>query len=448
MSLRGGTDSETDQAAAVGRSALLKASWRLLPLIGLGYGVSYVDRVNISFASLQMNRDLHFSAAVYGLGAGLFFLTYALFEIPSNLLLVRFGARRWIARIMLTWGVLAAAMLFVRTPMQFYLMRLLLGAAEAGFFPGVIYYLSRWFPAAHRGRAISRFYVAVPLSTVVMGVVAGALLDLQGRLGLAGWQWLFLAEGLPAVLLSAAFLVLLPDKPRDARWLSAREQGWIVDKLAQEAARPGAERGHGVLRALLDPVVIRFAAVNFLFLGPIYAFNLSAPTLLQGATHFSATNVGYLTAIAGLLGAASMLLNSWSSDRRRERYVHLIAPLVTLGLAYAVMGLTSAPLLVIGAYCVAVMSNMAISPVIWLAPSEAIQPSTAAASIAAINAIGQLGSFVFPTLWGLAKDQTGGFHLGLTLLPIPFFIAAAVVLSERRRARRIGAAATLALAPG
>src|SRR5471032_983897 len=197
-----GPDAET-RDANVGRSALAKASWRLLPLIALGYGVAYIDRVNISFASLQMNRDLHFSAAVYGLGAGLFFLTYALLEVPSNLLLVRFGARRWIARIMLTWGLLAAAMLFVRTPLQFYVMRLLLGAAEAGFFPGVIYYLSQWFPAAERGRAISRFYVAVPLSMVVMGALAGALLNLQGRLGLAGWQWLFLLEGVPAVLLRA-----------------------------------------------------------------------------------------------------------------------------------------------------------------------------------------------------------------------------------------------------
>jgi ACS family tartrate transporter-like MFS transporter len=443
-----------DQAAALakpefGRSALAKASWRLLPLIALGYGVSYIDRINISFASLQMNRDLHFSAAVYGLGAGLFFLTYAVLEVPSNLLLVRFGARRWIARIMLTWGVLAAAMLFVRTPLQFYVMRLLLGAAEAGFFPGVIYYLSQWFPAAHRGRAISRFYIAVPLSTVVMGAVAGALLHLQGRLGLAGWQWLFLVEGLPAVLLSAAFLMLLPDKPQDARWLTAREQGWIVGQLAEEAARPGAERGHGILRSLLDPVVLRFAAVNFLFLGPLYAFNLSAPAVLDSFTHLGATKVGYLTALAGLLGAGSMLLNSWSSDFLRERHIHLVAPLVTLGLGYGVMGLTTSPLLVIGAYLVAVTSSMAISPVIWLAPGEAIQPSTAAASIAAINSIGQLGSFVFPTLWGLAKDQTGGFHLGLTLLPIPFLLAAVVVVWERRRVRLAeGRVAALAPAPG
>jgi ACS family tartrate transporter-like MFS transporter len=204
----------------IGRAAISKASWRLLPLMALGYGIAYMDRVNISFASLQMNQDLHFSATVYGLGGGLFFLSYAILEVPSNLLLVRFGARRWLARIMLTWGLLAAGMMFVRTPMQFYVMRFLLGAAEAGFFPGVVFYLMQWFPAAHRGRAISRFYVAFPISSAVMGAIAGSLLKFDGQFGLAGWQWLFLVEGIPAVVLSAVFLALLPNGPTEASWLS------------------------------------------------------------------------------------------------------------------------------------------------------------------------------------------------------------------------------------
>ena len=208
----------------IGRAAVSKASWRLLPLIGLGYGIAYMDRVNISFAALQMNQDLHFSATVYGLGGGLFFLSYAMLEVPSNLLLVRFGARRWIARIMLTWGLLAAGMMFVKTPTQFYVMRFLLGSAEAGFFPGVGFYLMQWFPAAHRGRAISRFYVALPLRSVVMGAVAGSLLNRHGQFGLAGWQWLFLVEGLPAVILSAVILVGLPDSPAQAAWLTDNER--------------------------------------------------------------------------------------------------------------------------------------------------------------------------------------------------------------------------------
>src|SRR5277367_5830077 len=198
---------------SIGRSAMRKATWRLIPLIALGYGTAYMDRVNISFASLQMNRDLHFSASIYGLGAGLFFLSYAACEIPSNLLLYRFGARRWFARIMFTWGLLAMGMMFVKTPMQFYVMRFLLGMAEAGFFPGVIFYLGQWFPQHMRARAISRFYIAYPISTVLMGAIAGVLLGLQGKAGLAGWQWLFLIEGLPAIVLSIVLLVYLPSGP-------------------------------------------------------------------------------------------------------------------------------------------------------------------------------------------------------------------------------------------
>jgi len=216
----GAPDSLDQSESTIGASALRKASVRLIPLIAVAYGVAYTDRVNISFAALQMNRDLHFSASAYGFGAGLFFLSYAACEIPSNLLLVRFGASRWIARIMLTWGLLAMGMMFVKTPREFYVVRFLLGMSEAGFFPGIVFYLSQWFPASVRARTVSRFYVALPLSSVFMGGLAGVLLNLQGRLGLAGWQWLFLAEGFPAILLSVIFLFFLPNTPADARWFT------------------------------------------------------------------------------------------------------------------------------------------------------------------------------------------------------------------------------------
>ncbi len=430
------TDASGDEDA-IGRTALRKASWRLLPLIALGYGVAYVDRVNISFASLQMNQDLHFSAAAYGLGGGLFFLSYALFEVPSNLLLARFGARRWIARIMLTWGLLAMGMMFVRTPWQFYTMRFLLGVAEAGFFPGVIYYLTLWFPAAHRGRAISRFYIAWPLSAAVMGLVAGALLGLQGRLGLAGWQWLFLVEGLPAVLMSAVILTVLPDGPQVAAWLSEAEKTWIARRLAADALAQGAAEDHGLLQALTNPVVLQFAAVNFLVLGSFYAFTLSAPAFLAGATHLPVTQVGYLASVAGLLGAVVMIFNGWSSDRRGERYLHLAAPLVVMAGAYAVLSLAHAPLVVMAAYVVAVAANAGQAGVVWLAPTELIPPRSAAASFAAINSIGQIGSFLSPVAWGLAKDITGSFQAGLSVMPVPFLLAAGIVLTLRHhRARR------------
>ncbi len=214
--------------------ALHRTSWRIIPLIALGYGTAYMDRVNISYAALQMNRDLHLSNTVYGFGAGLYFLSYAACSIPSNLMLYRFGARRWLSYIMVTWGVIAMAMLFVRTPMQFFIARFLLGVAEAGFFPGIIYTIFQWYPAAMRARAVSRFYIAFPISTVIMGSLAGALMSLQGRLSLAGWQWLFLVEAIPAIVLGFVFYLLLPDGPADAHWLTEPERSAIVASVVQD----------------------------------------------------------------------------------------------------------------------------------------------------------------------------------------------------------------------
>jgi ACS family tartrate transporter-like MFS transporter len=267
-----------------------------------------------------MNAQLGFTASVYGFGGGLFFISYALLEIPSNLALARVGARRWLARIMITWGLLAAAMMFVRTPTQFYALRFLLGAAEAGFFPGAVFYLMSWFPAAFRGRAISRFYVAYPLSNVAMGAVAGALLGLHGQLGLAGWQWLFLVEGIPAMVLSLVFLLFLPESPEKAGWLTGDEKRWIGEALASDRAAQAVEPDPGLGPTLRSPLIIALGLVTLLYLGTGYAFNLSAPLLLTAATGLDATRVGFLVAAGGLLGAAAMLVTSARSDRRLERH--------------------------------------------------------------------------------------------------------------------------------
>jgi len=423
-------------AAVVGHSALAKVSRRLLPLLGLGYGVSYIDRVNISFAALRMNGDLHFSATVYGLGGGLFFLAYALMQVPSNLILARLGARRWISLIMISWGLLAVSLMFVRTPLQFYLVRFLLGAAEAGFFPGAVFYLMHWYPAAWRGRAISGFYVAFPLSNVVMGSIAGALLGLQGRLGLAGWQWLFLVEGLPAILLSMVFLNWLPDSPDTAAWLSDGEKAWIASGLAADRGALARDPDPGLRPTLFSPLVIGMGLVNALFLGGNYAFNLSAPAILVQATHLSATSVGYLVAIGGLLGAAAMVLNGRRSDRRRERHLHLAAPMAVVGAAYAAMSLVPSAVAFALAFLIAAAASAASTGVLMLVPSDRLSGRSAAAGVAAINAIGMIGSFVAPTLWGLLRDQTGSYATGIRLLPVMFFAAAAIVLWLRSTAKR------------
>jgi len=421
--------------AELERSTIRAISWRLLPLILLGYLASYMDRVNISFAAPTMNAQLGFTASVYGFGGGLFFISYALLEIPSNLALARVGARRWLARIMITWGLVAMSMALVRTPWQFYLVRFLLGAAEAGFFPGVIYYLGLWFPRAYRGRAISRFYIAAPLASVVMGAVAGGLLGLDGHFGLKGWQWLLLAEGAPAVILAFVFWRFLPDRPADAPWLSPAQRAWLETRVAADNAAVAAP-DHADLRALVRPAVIALILVNFLYLGPYYAFTLSAPTILREATGLDAAHVGYLVAAGGITGAIGMAVTGWSSDRFRERYLHLAIPLVLAAGCFGIIALGPPPFGVMTAFLAMMACYFGISAAFWLAPGEIVHPRAAALTVAAINGLGQVGSFLFPWLWGVAKDRTGGFHLGLSLLPVAFLGAAAVVMGLRQSQRR------------
>ena len=423
-------------ADSVGRTALRKASWHLLPLLFFGYGIAYMDRLNISFAALQMNEDLHFSATVYGLGGGLFFLSYAFFEVPSNLLLVRFGARRWIARIMLTWGLLAASMMFVKTPAQFYTMRFLLGMAEAGFFPGVLYYLMQWFPAEYRGRAISRFYFAFPLSSVLMGAVAGPLLGLGGHFGLAGWQWLFLVEGFPAIVLAAVILTVLPNTPAQAPWLTDQEREWIENRIGAEQASSSAADESGWLRAFLDWRVVSLGICNICIFGASYAFNLSAPTVLKGVTHWTATQIGLLMSGTALLGALAMLFNGFHSDRHRERYLHTAIPLCFVACATVCIGLSETTWGIVPAYIVSTVFYAGAQAAFWLIPCDSLRGKTAAVGLAAVGSIGMLGAFIGPYAWGLARDLTGSYKVGLLSTAVSYFSAAALLLLIRHRARR------------
>jgi len=418
---------------AVGRTAMRKASWRLIPLLAIGYGVAYMDRANISFASLQMNRDLHFSASVYGFGAGLFFISYAACEIPSNLVLYRVGARRWFARIMLTWGLLAMGMMFVKTPLQFYVMRFLLGMAEAGFFPGVIFYLAQWFPPHMRARAISRFYISLPISSVFMGAIAGFLLDLQGKAGLAGWQWLFLLEGIPAILLSVIFWIYLPTGPLEAKWLTSDERQWLLHQLtpAHAVEEPGGSLG----RALLDHRVWQISLVFLCQLTCSYAYSLSAPAILKSITPLSNREVGFLVATMSLLGAPAMILNAMHSDRTKERYFHVAIPFLLMAACFLISGLSTVPFLAIPALAIAMLSYYASQGPILALASGFLRGRYNAAGIATMNTIGILGGFIGPVTMGLAKSYTGTYQPGLLLLVIPTVVAAATVLMMRMQAR-------------
>jgi ACS family tartrate transporter-like MFS transporter len=429
----GVADSAEDTGVEVGRRALRKASWRLIPLLGLGYGIAYMDRINISFASLQMNRDLHFSATVYGFGAGLFFVAYAACEVPSNLLLHRFGARRWLARIMLTWGLLAMAMMFVKTPVEFYAMRFVLGIAEAGFFPGVIFYLSEWFPAQVRARVISRFYIALPLSSTVMGGVAGPLLHLQGRLGLAGWQWLFLLEGLPGVLFSLLLLQFLTDEPKQAMWLSGEEREWLVREMAREPVDSG--HGEDIGRALRDPRVWQIGGIMLCFLTTAYAYQLSSPAILEKVTGLGVTGVGWLVSGTGLLGAVMMLGNAAHSDRTGERRWHVAVPLLVMVVAFAVSGLLRTPWVVVAGLTVGCVCNVGLQTPLLALPGTFLKGRSMAAGIAAMNTLGMMGGFLGPWAMGLVKDHTGEYRMGLVGLVVPCLVGAGLVVSLRVRDR-------------
>jgi len=429
-------DAAIDGSENAGRSAMRKATWRLIPLIALGYGVAYMDRVNIGFAALQMDLDLHFSNTVFGVGAGIFFLSYAACEIPSNLLLYRFGARRWLARIMLTWGLLAMAMMFVRTPIQFYSMRFLLGMAEAGFFPGVLYYLTQWFPANLRARTISRFYVSLPLSAVFMGAVAGALLNLQGKFGLRGWQWLFLVEGLPAVILSLVFLKFLPNTPKEARWLSDPERDWIEAQLASEGRNSPGSHATGVGAAIGNIRVWLFGLTNLLMLGVNYGYTFSLPAIVKNVTAFNNSQVGYIISGMGVLGAAGMIFNAWFSDRTGKSYLHMLVPRLLETVCLLVVALTLKPWIAVPILALMYLSHNAIQGPLLAVPTTFLKGKGAAAGLATINMVGILGGVIYPPLMGWIRDRTGNYQSGLGVLALTMLAASGVVFILRGMARQ------------
>jgi ACS family tartrate transporter-like MFS transporter len=416
------------------RATIRRVSLRLLPFLFILYVCNYLDRTNVAVAALQMNRDLHFSASAYGFGAGIFSLGYALFEVPSNLVLARVGARLWIARIMITWGLIAAAMMFVRTPPQFYALRFLLGVAEAGFFPGICYYLSGWFPASQRARTLSRFLIAIPISAAIGNPLSAWLLRLDGLHGLAGWQWLFLLEGIPSVVLGFAVLALLPDHPVAARWLSVEQRDWLTARLRQDEDESPAPDGVPPLRALVLPMVWLASLPYFLVITTQYGYSFWAPILIRDALHASNTTTGLVT--GGIAGVATgmMLAMGASSDRTRERFFHAGACAALAALGCASAALLSHPLARVAALALVPVGLSGFYVPFWCLPAALLRGSAAAAGIAFIGSLGHIGGFVGPFVFGLLEDTTGsttGALLGLAPLALA---AAALCLVLRRQA--------------
>lgn len=419
--------------AELARATMGRVTLHLVPFLFILYICNYIDRSNVAIAALQMNRDLRFSASAYGLGSGVFFVSYALLEVPSNILLARLGARRWIARIMLTWGVIAASMMFVRTPAGFYTLRFLLGAAEAGFFPGIIYYLGQWFPAAWRARAVARVMVAIPISGVLGGPLGGLLLGLDRKAGLGGWQWLFLMEGLPAIALGIVVLLLMRDRPADAPWLASEQKAWLMDRLRSEE-RDSPATAHTSLRALTLPI-LWLTAVPYLLINTAgYAYTFWAPIVVRDALHTSPLATGLVTGFIGLLAAGASLLVGASSDRRQERCLHAAFGATLCGLGYVGAALLPAPGARIAAYAVVSIGSMSFFPGFWCLPGLLLRGPAAAAGIALVNSIANIGGLVGPSLVGALKDATGGNATAFLILGTLPFAAAAVMLVLRRQA--------------
>jgi ACS family tartrate transporter-like MFS transporter len=420
---------------ALERSTMRAVSVRLIPFLFLLYVVSYLDRVNISTAALQMNRDVGLDPAAYGFGAGIFFISYATAEVPSNLILARVGARLWIARIMITWGLIAAAMMFVRGPVSFAILRFLLGVAEAGFFPGIIYYLSGWFPAAARARAVARFAVAIPVSGIVGNPLSAALLGLNGVFGLAGWQWLFLLEGFPAVVLGFVVLRYLTDRPEHATWLNDEQRGWLVKRLEDERTARVEAHGADVRRALSNPIVWQLGLALFLCNAfGLYTFYLWLQQIVQGFSGLDNLQVGIVSAVPSLVAAVVMVVVGANSDRTGERMLHVAALTTVAAVGFVGCALSRSPVVSVIALCVAAAGLLGVMPPFWTLPSKFLTGPAAAGGIALITSIANLAGFVGPYAVGLLKRASGDFRTGFLMLAVVPVLGVVLVLRLRRTA--------------
>jgi MFS transporter, ACS family, tartrate transporter len=418
-----------EPSAADRKRVIAHVTRRLIPFAFLCYVVAYVDRVNVGFAAQALQRDLNLSDTAYGFGAGLFFLGYCLFEVPSNLILERVGARRWIARIMIVWGFVSMATMFVTGQKSFYAARVLLGLAEAGFFPGFVLYLTYWIPAADRARTNALFMMAAPVSIIVGAPVSEALLSLNGSLGLHGWQWLFLVEGIPAVVLGILALRVLTDRPEQARWLPDADRAWLTRTMDEEHARR-THVGHVSLRRTMSSGRLwLLCAVYFLNTSVTYGIFLWLPKMLREASGATGFSLSTMTAIPFTAALVAMVLVGRHSDKTGERKFHVAACALTAaaGLLLAVASQHSIWLLVLS-FTLSQMGQRSVMSVFWAIPPIFLGGTGAAAGIALINALGNLGGWAGPSMMGWLRDATGGYVGGLLVLTV-VLVAEAVIVS-------------------
>ncbi|MEN3970857.1 MFS transporter [Acinetobacter sp. BWR-L5] len=404
------------------KRTLRKITWRIVPFIMILYLIAYIDRVNIGFAAITMKEDLGFTASILGFGAGIFFLGYFLFEVPSNIILHKVGARIWIARVMVTWGIIAGGMAFVESSTSFYVMRFLLGVAEAGFFPGIILYLSYWFPARNRAGVIALFMAAAPIATAIGSPISAALLEMHGIMGLAGWQWMFLIEAIPAVILGAVVFFYMTDRPEKAAWLKPDEREWLVKTMQAEDANKGGQQQHSILRGLANPRVLALALIYFGTSAGLYTLGIWAPQIIK-ELGVSSMTVGLLNAIPPIISVVAMILWSRHSDKTNERTWHVALACLTAAVGLAIAASTGSMFGLIAALTIVNVGISCSKPPLWSMPTMFLSGAAAATGIATINSIGNLGGFAGPAMIGWVKDQTGSFAGGL------YFVAGLLILS-------------------
>ncbi|WP_321796794.1 MFS transporter [Caballeronia sp. J97] len=405
-----------------------KVMWRILPFLFVCYLFAYLDRINVAFAKLQMLKDLGFSDAVYGLGASVFFVGYLLFEVPSNLLLLRVGARRWIARIMVTWGALSACMLFVETPTSFYIMRFLLGVAEAGFIPAILLYLTYWFPASRRSKVTALFLTGIPMSGVLGGPVSGWIMTrLSGSYGMNGWQWLFLLEGVPTVILGVIAFFYLDDKVKDANWLTESQKEMIERNLNDETPEHSL---HSVRDGLINPRILLLSAIYFFFTMGLYGVSFWLPTLIKASGVSSPMNIGLLTAVPYGAAVVAMIFVSRTSDASGERRWHLAIPglVGAAGLVFSVMYAGSTALAMI-ALTVGTMGVMTTISQFWVLPPAIFSGAAAAAGLALANSVGSISGVVSPSLIGFVQTATGSTGNAVLALAASLMIGSVLVFT-------------------
>ncbi len=426
-------DTPESGVEADGDKVIAKVTRRLVPFLVVCYVAAYIDRVNIGFAALSMNEDLGFSPLVFGWGAGIFFLGYALFEVPSNLILHRVGARRWIARIMVSWGLVSALMAITSDATSFLILRFLLGLAEAGFFPGILLYLTYWIPADYRARTLAAFFIAIPLATVVGAPISGLVLaTMQGVAGLASWQWLFVLEAFPSVALGVVALFFLTDRPKDAAWLTPAERSYLQARLDREQALRETTHDLTAWQALRHPRVIVLSLAYFGIVTALYGLGFWLPQMIE-AFGLGVLATGLLTALPYLCGGVAMVVWSRRADRTGKHAAHTVVAAVVAAVGLAVSAFLQAPAALMLALTIAAAGTLAVLPVFWALPTAFLSSAAAAAGIALVNSIGNLAGFAGPFLVGWIKETSGEYSWALLALALGPVLSAMLIFSSSRR---------------